>query len=462
MVIAKYIGDLLFDYECVVIPGLGGFIINDKPAEISYDTHYFKPPFREVMFNPYLRTNDGLLLNYVAKEENLTYQQAKQKVDAFTHACHNALNSGKQIRFDKVGIIRKENDKIVFIQDKSVNYNPESFGLSPFISPAVRRITEEEKIKEVIKKVTKSKKEKEQPADIPEKELKRKDRKVVTKTRETSIHNQKQVVVPKRRSTYRFQFLFILLLLVGMMAGWGVMNKNIVKSYYAQYKSKVPMFYSNPGSYLANNVEIIPLQEIGKSTSALWLVQLFKDDKNNKKVSLAGDDLTFKEEPAENKKAKNNEEEVPEVEQTVTVDNTAETNQPEETLTETTSDNDNFTTTYISEDEATAEETKETVNPVNSEVEEEVAEPVQEPRQELKPEESLHYFIIAGSFEKERNALRLLNQLKTKGYNAVTAGTNKYGMTRVAYGAYATMQEATGRLSVIRNQDNPSAWILKK
>jgi len=69
MKIARYIGDLLYDYECVVIPGLGGFLTNDKPASIQPNTHYFHPPFKQVMFNAYLKTNDGLLVNYIAREE---------------------------------------------------------------------------------------------------------------------------------------------------------------------------------------------------------------------------------------------------------------------------------------------------------------------------------------------------------------------------------------------------------
>ncbi len=467
MVIAKYIGDLLFDYECVVIPGLGGFIINDKPAQVNYDTHYFKPPFREIMFNPYLRTNDGLLLNYIAKEENVTYQEAKKRIDAFARACIHALDTGKQIRFDKVGTIRKDqSDKVIFIQDTSVNYNPNAFGLSPFISPAVHRITQEEKIKEVIKKVKPTKKEKAEPVASKEKQQ-RKDRRAVSKNKEQSLNDGSSIVVPKRRSTYRFQFLFILLLLISMLAGWSVMNKNIVKSYYEQYSSKIPVFYSNPGSYIANNVEIIPLNEISNNASALWLVQLFKNKKENNEVSLENDDLTFgnKPEEVENKTGEPSEGEEIKAE-------TYRTPQPEEGAVSVLQDNESPVTVEedgdINIQKTPAAEEQETNLNKDSEIstveeniteEPETAEPANTP--ELKSVE-LHYFIIAGSFEKEKNAEKLLKQLKSKGYDALTAGINKYGMTRIAYGGFETMQEAMAKLSIIRSGENPAAWIMKK
>ena len=69
MKIAKYVGDLLYDYECVVIPGLGGFISEDSSVSINEVTHNFSPPFRNVHFNIHLRANDGLLVNHVAQQD---------------------------------------------------------------------------------------------------------------------------------------------------------------------------------------------------------------------------------------------------------------------------------------------------------------------------------------------------------------------------------------------------------
>ena len=470
MVIAKYIGDLLFDYECVVIPGLGGFIINDKPATVNYSTHYFKPPFREVMFNPYLRTNDGLLVNYIAKEENLTYQDAKKKMDAFAIACQNALDSGKQIRFDKVGTIRKDgNGKVVFSQDTTINYNPNSFGLSPFISPAVNKISDEERIKEAIKKVKNSSNDK-AAAPARQKTEKRKD-KTPSDLKAKPKNADGKVLVARRRSPYRSQFYFILLLLLGMLAGWGVMNKQIVNHYYTQYGSKIPVFYNNAGSYISNNVEILPIKDLSNSASGLWLVKLFsKDDSEAKTASLANDDLTFKDSAKELTAETSNETTKPEapVEKVEAEKQNATIGAPpgeinvEEQVTEA-SGNEIVEEPPAEETNMEAEpalETEKTAEPVEQ-AEVTSADNSNNPALESS---SPHYsfFIIAGSFKNHSNAVKFIKQLQSKGFVAIIAGTNSYGMTRVAYAGFNTMAEAAQQLSRIRQHENPSAWILKK
>ena len=105
MKIARYIGDLLYDYECVVVPGLGGFITSETSASINPVTNHFKPPFKKIFFNVQLRANDGLLVNYVAKELTLTYKEAKSQVDRFVFLCHEALKNGKRINFHRIGYI---------------------------------------------------------------------------------------------------------------------------------------------------------------------------------------------------------------------------------------------------------------------------------------------------------------------------------------------------------------------
>jgi hypothetical protein len=93
------------------------------------------------------------------------------------------------------------------------------------------------------------------------------------------------------------------------------------------------------------------------------------------------------------------------------------------------------------------------------EPEEAVQEPevIQEP-EPVKPEANIR--IIAGCFAQEENAVRLANALKDKGYkNAfVEKRSNKWF---VAFGRYATDEEATAALREIRATGEDKAWILK-
>lgn len=68
--------------------------------------------------------------------------------------------------------------------------------------------------------------------------------------------------------------------------------------------------------------------------------------------------------------------------------------------------------------------------------------------------------IIAGCFSQEENAERLANSLRDKGYKY--AFIEKRGSKWfVAYGRYATDEEATAALREIRNAGDDKAWILK-
>ena len=76
----------------------------------------------------------------------------------------------------------------------------------------------------------------------------------------------------------------------------------------------------------------------------------------------------------------------------------------------------------------------------------------------VKPESNIR--IIAGCFAQEENAERLANSLRDKGYKY--AFIEKRGSKWfVAYGRYATDEEATAALREIRNAGDDKAWILK-
>ena len=73
------------------------------------------------------------------------------------------------------------------------------------------------------------------------------------------------------------------------------------------------------------------------------------------------------------------------------------------------------------------------------------------------------FHIIAGSFRLEENSLRMISQLKEKGFiEARKVGVNKFGLLQVAYNSYDTVEEARLALSEIRTKEDLSAWLLIK
>ncbi len=424
MKIARYIGDLLYDYECVVIPGLGGFLTNDKPASIQPNTHHFRPPYKQVMFNAYLKTNDGLLVNYIAREENISYQEAKTQVDKFVYLCDNALKSGKRINFYEVGYLYlNKNEKIVFEQDSSINYNADAFGLSSFVSPAIRRTNAEEKLREVVgagheKKVSATK------------EAKKQDRKSAASSSATESRHAK-LLATRKKSPYKTQLVFLVSLIIAMMVGWGFMNKDTVNTYYDNYSSVIPLFYSEPNAYLINNIDHVPIAKMSSSKLGSWWISLFEKKEAEKPVVVVKKEVNTLERPTAGVTQTKTKILLPSVRKAKTIPvSTKSIKIPV------------FTT-----------------KPVSKALPEKVAATPESSKQVVA---TTRFYIIAGAFKDIHNAQNLIRSLKGKGYDALDAGVTSNGLHRIAFDAFDNRPLAEKQLLAIRKNENPSAWILVK
>src|SRR5690625_2225885 len=80
MDIVNHINELLFRYECVIIPGFGAFLTHHQSAYVDAQTDAFMTPTKTLSFNRQLQTNDGLLAAHLAKTYEVTYQEALQAV----------------------------------------------------------------------------------------------------------------------------------------------------------------------------------------------------------------------------------------------------------------------------------------------------------------------------------------------------------------------------------------------
>jgi len=234
MKVARYVSDLLYDYECVVIPGFGGFITKSRSASIHSMHHTFNPPYKEVVFNVHLKANDGLLINHLAHHENLSYAQALKKLEAFTTRCNFELYRGRRIRFKELGVIQQNNHgQLIFFPEKEINFEADSYGLSPFVSPPVKRDSR---------------------MRFERKPLDRKPR-LDQKTKEIP-----RLEVYKKPKYVRINLLGMLLA-SGVIIG-GALYFNQLKNAYSQYSGFIPVFSNTLDEYLFRNREWIPLEKL--------------------------------------------------------------------------------------------------------------------------------------------------------------------------------------------------------
>ncbi len=390
MNIGPYISELLYDYECVVLPGFGGFIVNDKPASINRITHQFKPPFRQIIFNVHLSANDGLLTDHIAHTEGLTYQEVKTRLDAVVAAYRKQLEKGQKVFVGKIGeLYFDENKHIVFDQNTATNYNPNSFGLTGFVSPSISRTTDQQKIKGII-----SGREKGTSKPVDRKPAATKKQRV-TRKKESSFSLVRSLAVAG-----------IMVLILGI--GWGVTNRDEVKNYWENNASAIPLFYNNVNDYVLNSFGRLALND----DKSLYTPRENADFSITKEVT------------------------------------------PVEIL------NNEVSKTEITENKEVIVPDLKTETLVLKE-EPEIKPDIVVQKPVVKPTKR-KYYIIAGSFSKEKNAALLIQQLAEHGYQAQIADTNQNGMFRVAYLGIEKLKQAKQMLATIRQEQNPEAWILRK
>jgi len=72
------------------------------------------------------------------------------------------------------------------------------------------------------------------------------------------------------------------------------------------------------------------------------------------------------------------------------------------------------------------------------------------------------YHIVGGAFRVRANVDKKIKQLQKQGFDAKYIGTNKYGLHQVVYASFEDKLKALKKLSQIKSQNNPYAWLYVK
>lgn len=150
MQLETYISDLLYRYDCVIVPKFGAFLTQRVSAKIQETTHSFYPPKKVLSFNEQLQTNDGLLANYIAEVEKIPYQVAVDKIAKQVKSIKSYLVEGETIAFHNIGdLILNSEGKINFEPSVHINYLTDAFGLSQFESANIERETHKTVVEDI-------------------------------------------------------------------------------------------------------------------------------------------------------------------------------------------------------------------------------------------------------------------------------------------------------------------------
>lgn len=140
----EYISDLLFLHDCVVIPDFGGFICNYKSAYVDEANGTICPPSKDILFNRNLTHNDGLLVNWIATKEKISYEKATKQLSLFCEDLKVRLNQKQRVAFGDIGTFFTDRRFNIIFDSGKGNFLSDTFGMEPVEAP---KMTIEERIK---------------------------------------------------------------------------------------------------------------------------------------------------------------------------------------------------------------------------------------------------------------------------------------------------------------------------
>lgn len=154
MVLEHYISDLLYRYNCVVVPSFGAFLTQKNSAKINVVTNTFSAPNKSIVFNRQLISNDGLLVSYVSNAEKVSYETALVEIENQVKSWQEVLVKETSLHLNNIGsLTRNQEDKILFQPANETNYLTSSFGLSNFNSIPVTREVLKVEVEEIEEKI---------------------------------------------------------------------------------------------------------------------------------------------------------------------------------------------------------------------------------------------------------------------------------------------------------------------
>lgn len=104
--LAKHIEALLLENDCVIVPGLGGFVTHYAPAKWVKEENIFLPPTRIIGFNPQLKMNDGLLVQSYMSVYGTNFSDATRMVEHKVSRLIATLHEDGKVDLANVGEVR--------------------------------------------------------------------------------------------------------------------------------------------------------------------------------------------------------------------------------------------------------------------------------------------------------------------------------------------------------------------
>jgi len=135
-----HIAYLLTRHECVIVPGMGAFVVSSFGGEKVNRWRILSPPEAFLGFNSEITHNDGLLSTSLAKEKKISYTEANLLIEQYVTNILQSMKEGKQVHIPWVGDLCLKDNKKLFQPEKTVSCNAFNYGLVNFSAPYLKDI----------------------------------------------------------------------------------------------------------------------------------------------------------------------------------------------------------------------------------------------------------------------------------------------------------------------------------
>ena len=125
--LAQYIEELIIQHECVIVPGLGGFVTYRDKASIRNNQLY--APTQRVRFNQLLTYHDGLLTEAYMRDRQISYAAALEAIETDIKLITTSLNSGNTFILGRIGALSLSADNMIILKNEDCKFLPENIGL---------------------------------------------------------------------------------------------------------------------------------------------------------------------------------------------------------------------------------------------------------------------------------------------------------------------------------------------
>ncbi len=105
--IERHIARLLLDSDCLIVPGLGGFVVHHSCAVFNSKRNTFSPPKRVLGFDNRLSMSDSILAQSIVDHSDLSIPEAMRSIEQDVDELRRKIEEAGKYTIGGIGTLRK-------------------------------------------------------------------------------------------------------------------------------------------------------------------------------------------------------------------------------------------------------------------------------------------------------------------------------------------------------------------